>query len=134
MAAHREAMDCMDCEAFLDLGIDAFKWLARATNELRTQEVKGELEFPADEVIHELRQLWLGQSDYAERWIAVQHERNYKVRNLDDFRLCCEKMRHAILEEDKMRELAHRVPTMDELGSIATSPPREWTDEPSWSR
>lgn len=30
MAEHREAMDCWNCEAVIQMGIDAFEWLQRA--------------------------------------------------------------------------------------------------------
>ena len=30
MAKHSQAMECRDCEAFLQMGIDAFHWILRA--------------------------------------------------------------------------------------------------------
>src|SRR5438105_3210980 len=30
LARHVEAMECLDCERYLQLGIEAFEWLARA--------------------------------------------------------------------------------------------------------
>ena len=41
MAEHREAMDCRDCEAFLQLAIEAFHWLIRADLDLPSRPGRG---------------------------------------------------------------------------------------------
>lgn len=35
MMAHHEAMECHDCEALVQLGIDAFDWVMRADSDIR---------------------------------------------------------------------------------------------------
>jgi hypothetical protein len=134
MAAHREAIECCDCEAFLELGIEAFNWMVRATYELRNREIHETLELPADEFVRRLREMWLAPCEYAEQWIKIQHERGYEVSNLLAFRECCERTRRFIERDQKIQSLEKRVPSMNELASIAIAPPKEWTDEPSWSR
>ncbi len=136
MDAHREAMECLDCEAFLQLGIDAYAWLRRATKELRTSEIgmSPESIVESEETVRRLRILWMQPCECAEEWVAIQRSRDYKVSNLEEFRECCQKVRQTVDEAEKMQQLAKRVPSMDDLATIAVDPPKEWTDEPSWSR
>lgn len=135
MAAHREAMECRDCEAFLQLGIDAYAWLRRATKELRTSEIglSSELTVESEAIVRSLRILWLQPCECAEEWVAIQHSRDFKVSNLEEFRDCCRKIRQMVEEDKKMQSLAEQVPSMEDLASIAVDPPKEWTDEQSWS-
>jgi hypothetical protein len=100
MAEHREAMDCLDCETFLQLGIDAFGWLMRADRELRISLSEGALEAYTEGVSEALQQLckaWLRPCEPARKWIAMQTERGYRVDNLAEFDKCCEEM-EAIVE------------------------------------
>ena len=136
IAAHREAMECWDCQAFLQLGIDAFRWLVLATKEFRTNvpKLSPELIVESEEMVRQLRKSWLEPCGCAEEWIAIQRSRNYEVSNLEEFRECCQKVRQMVTEDQKMQQLAKQVPSMEDLASIAVDPPKEWTDEPSWSQ
>ena len=44
---HQQAMECRDCDAVLQLGIDAFAWLVRADERLRSAIYSG-AEYDAD--------------------------------------------------------------------------------------
>jgi hypothetical protein len=99
-AEHREAMDCRDCETFLQLGIDAFSWLIRADRVLRTALAEGVEDAYSKEVadaFHRMCKAWLAPCEYARKWIGIQIERGYTIDNLAQFEECCEEM-EAIVE------------------------------------
>jgi hypothetical protein len=100
MAEHREAMDCRDCETFLQLGIDAFHWLIRADRELRIALANGAEDAYSKEIADGFKVLckaWLNPCEYANKWIAKQIEQQHSVENLAEFKKCCEEM-EAIVE------------------------------------
>ena len=100
---HSEAMDCRDCEAFLQLGIDAFNWVIRADQVTRQVMFSGDSDFVPDDVeaaIRALCKLWLKPCDRANQWVAVQHSRGFKVDNLDAFRNCCVEMRAIVKAQE----------------------------------
>jgi hypothetical protein len=112
MRNHREAMECHDCEAFLQLGIDAFNWLVRADQTIRKAVFSGgEYDAEADEAIQELFKAWLKPCAFANQWIAVQEQRHYHLANLEEFRKCEQEVRSIVkaMEKDEltdaMREL-----------------------------
>lgn len=90
MLRHRETMDCYDCEAFLQLGIDAFVWLTRADQCIRKAVFAGRSDYDQEvgDTIDRLYRLWLRPCADAEKWIAKQESRGYKVGNVDEFRQC----------------------------------------------
>ena len=92
-------MDCRDCEAFLQMGIDAFHWILRADTALRTADVDGKIAYTAEleQSLESLAKAWLKPCDLAERLIKLQQERNFEPGNLGEFRECCKEMR-AIVE------------------------------------
>jgi len=102
MDRHAEAMDCWNCEAFLQMGIDAFHWLMRADRTARMAIYRGEKEHdPAFE--NSLNQLcagWLTVSHFAEQWIEKQLTLGYEIDNLEEFRDCVDEMK-AIVESSK---------------------------------
>ena len=102
MAEHREAMDCRDCEAFLQLAIEAFRWLIRADLDLRIAAGEGIADYNAsdDDRLRQLCRDWLVPCAYAEQWIARQLERGYRIENLAEFRMCCEEMRAIVKSFD----------------------------------
>src|SRR5437870_5523947 len=73
MARHKEAMECRDCEAFLQMGIDAFDWILRADRAIRMEIYRGERQFDAavEKLLHGLCKTWLKPCDFAEKWITV---------------------------------------------------------------
>jgi hypothetical protein len=94
MKAHAEAMDCRYCEAFLQMGIDAFHWLIRADRVYRTAVYRGEIEYSADfeKMLAELCEQWLGPCEAADGWIEKQLTEGFTIDNLDEFRECAEEM------------------------------------------
>lgn len=96
---HCEAMDCYECEAFVQLGIDSFRWLLRADYGLRQGIYSDKVGYDAkaEASLQRLFRTWLVPCEFAERWAAVQSDRGMVVSNLADFRKCCEEAR-AIVE------------------------------------
>jgi hypothetical protein len=116
MQAQQEAMDCRDCEAFLQLGIDAFRWIIRADRVVRSAFYNGVAEYDhgLDGQIAVLCREWLTPCEYAEMWIAKQLERRYQISNLAEFHKCCEEMR-AIVEAQGHSDGEPLPPSMIEL-------------------
>jgi hypothetical protein len=105
MQQHYEAMDCFDCEAYLQSGIDTFRWFIRADRVIRLaiyKEVYGH-DPKIDQVLESLFRGWLVNCPKAEEWVTVQEKRGYTVSNLDEFRHCCEETRAIVesLDSDK---------------------------------
>lgn len=95
MQAHEEAMDCYDCEAFLQLGIDAFDWLVRSDLVIRQAIYSEQYEHDPEieEAIRKLAKAWLNPYDYAMQWVNRQKERGYSVSNLKRFEECHHEVR-----------------------------------------
>jgi hypothetical protein len=102
-------MDCRDCEAFLQLGIDAFEWIMRADRVLRSAAATGEFNYSktVDKGFRILCEDWLRPCDFAIKWIAKHAELGYEVENRTRFLTCYEEM-VAIVEsgDENGRELA----------------------------
>ncbi len=86
---HREAMECLDCEAVVQLGIDAFRWMVLADESVRRLIYSG-TQFDADmsEMLTQLFRHWLKPCGVVNGWIAVQKQRGYDLPNLEEFRRC----------------------------------------------
>jgi hypothetical protein len=99
---HYEAMDCLNCESYLQLGIDAFNWLIRADQAIRHAVYHGQCEHDCetDEAIEALFREWLPPCDFANEWIDAQHKRGYKVENLSQFRECEQEVRTIVKSFD----------------------------------
>jgi hypothetical protein len=135
MADQPDMSESLDCEALLDLGIDAFRWLQRATQVVRNLALREDSEQinRAEASLRRWRKAWLRPCETAESSVAVQIARGLPVANLDRFRACCDTMRRIVDDDAKVDELAARVPSAEALASMAIPPPREWLDEPSWN-
>jgi hypothetical protein len=135
LAAHVEAMECLDCEAFLDLGIDAFSWLRKATKVVRTEALHEDSEAieRAESSLQQSRKAWLRTCDLAETWIAVQLTRGFVLGNLDEFRRCGAAMRQIVAIDEQREAISQQVPPAELLGKMAIPVPQEWIDEPTWS-
>jgi hypothetical protein len=99
MADHYEAMDCWDCEAFLQLAIDAFEWLMRADRAYRMSVYRGEREPDAglEASLERLCEGWLNPCAFAETWVEKRVTKGYRIDNLAEFRQCAREM-SAIVE------------------------------------
>jgi hypothetical protein len=124
---HHEAMDCFDCEAFLQLGIDAFHWLILADETLRRAIFSGKREFDPkiQQTIEGLFVAWLRPWKRANEWVDVQVQRGFEVANLDEFLKCSEEVL-AVAESldrdtltDAMRELRDAALTEHRDGKTA---------------
>lgn len=106
MKQHHQAMDCRDCEAFLQLGIDAFTWLIRADRDIRSAAFDKKIEWGEqfDEAFEALFRSWLEPCGFADDWIKVQLQRGSSVDNLAKFRECCEQV-EAIVESFQETDL-----------------------------
>jgi hypothetical protein len=102
---HEEAMECRDCEDFLQLGIDALKWLQRAEEELRISVYSGERENSVElsDSLDKLYHVWLMPVHSAEQWVAKQAARGYTPDNLCEFREACEHARDIVENRDWSR-------------------------------
>jgi hypothetical protein len=87
---HNHAMECLDCEACLQLGIDAFRWLVEADEVISCAVAKDIIEYDekVEAEILALFRRWLAPCEFANRWIDVQVKRGYQPDNLSEFRRC----------------------------------------------
>ena len=92
---HKEALDCYNCEAFLQIGIDAYHWLIRADELFRMCVAKGIEEFDenVDKALRLLFRDWLDRCKFANDWVDIQHQRGFEVDNLEQFQRCEEEIR-----------------------------------------
>jgi hypothetical protein len=95
----QKTMDCRDCQSFLQSGIDAFKWLERADQEIRSAIFDGSRQYdPKLEVaLATLYAKWLEPCKIADKWIKRQIVLGCTVENLDEFNKCREEV-EAIVE------------------------------------
>lgn len=105
MERHEEAMDCRDCEDFLQLGIEALKWLQRAEEELRLSVYSGERQnsIELSDSLDRMYHMWLMPVHSAEQWVAIQATRGYTPDNLYEFRQSCEQAREVVENRDWSR-------------------------------
>jgi hypothetical protein len=94
IAEHREAMDCLNCESFLQKGIYAYRWLERfekVCDEADSLGMFGNDQESAAyvDVVRELYKRWLTRGQEAEKWIAQVEERGFCIDNVEEFRACC---------------------------------------------
>lgn len=105
---HHDAMDSLDCEAFLQLGIDAYHWLVRADEVNRKGIANGGVDYdPQVEAALETQfRRWIAPCDAAQDWIAKVTGRGYDLQNLAEFRNCELEVRSLIrfLDQDQMND------------------------------
>ena len=85
---HREAMDSLDCEAFLQLGIDAYDWVVRADRAIRKAVLSGQLEYDKtiDVTLENMLHVLIKAYDHVGTWIKKVEERGYVLDNISRFR------------------------------------------------
>ena len=121
---HDEAIDCFDCEAFLQLGIDAFAWIVRADETIRHAVFSGAFE-DHSHLVSLCFQAWLTPVPYANSWIAACLDRGFDVDNLDEFRECERQVRAIVASLDSsdfpesLRDCRQRAVTEHENGETA---------------
>lgn len=106
MARRQKEMACRDCEDFLQLGLDAFKWISRFEEEIRSAAYNGKVEIDQN-LVGELTALyadWLGPCESAEQRIETQRVAGFVPSNADEFRRLCEQVR-GLLEHRQWVEI-----------------------------
>lgn len=113
---HYAAMECVDCEAFLQLGIDAFEWLVRADETIREAVFSGKMPHSAEleTAIEKLFVAWQQPCRFANLWIQKQQERGFNLENLDKFQQCEEEVRAIVRSLDDHTLKDPLVPLRDE--------------------
>ena len=108
IADHRRAMESLDCEAFLQLGIDAFDWLVRADQAIRKAVLAGCAEHNArtQQALESLFRAWLEPCALANKWVAKIEKQGHALDNLARFCECETEVRAIVrfLDEDKMTD------------------------------
>jgi hypothetical protein len=107
---HQEAMECWECQSFLQLGINVFKWLEQADLDVRRAVYDRKMEYDPDweTALTALYAEWLKACDFAEKWSTIQTERGFALDNLEEFRKCCAAVR-ALVKYGEGRLLNPRV-------------------------
>ena len=97
ISRHHEAMECRDCEDFLELGIEAYKWLRLADRMLRQAAVKGiDVSAEVTDALATLYRHWLIPCSHAEERIKQQEDRGFVLRNADAFRNAREQVKQQV--------------------------------------
>jgi hypothetical protein len=96
-----KAVDSMDCDAFLDSGIEAFRSIEKADLVIRKAVLRSKLtlDFDLDDAIVGLFRSWLSRADFTEEWISRCERNGYELDNLVEFKNCVAEAR-AIVEFD----------------------------------
>ncbi len=100
MQEHLLAMNCRDCEDFLQLGIDCFKWLSRAEECLRQEVYKGKRKNDGElsEALDHLYSQWQIPVRWAEKWVESQRASGYEPDNLNEFHSVCDQVQTVVDE------------------------------------
>lgn len=103
----QQAVDCMDCEAFIECGIASFRFLMHASEKVREAVYDGKIEFSIEfeNAILALVKDWLTPVAVAEQWIARCLANGYSVEKLSQFRECVDEAR-ALVGFDQERAMS----------------------------
>jgi hypothetical protein len=98
MSRHEDAMECRDCEEFLQRGIESARFLFIAENIFRDADYRGISPYDDElrNAVESLYLAWFNPSEFADKWIDRLKTRGYVPDNLDTFRQTCESMRDAV--------------------------------------
>lgn len=91
MKAHKQAMECLDCEAFLQMGIDAFNWLIFADEMVRTHIHEHPKPDETNDVanrLYELFECWMKPVVVAKKLIGKHESRGFALDNVKEFEAC----------------------------------------------
>jgi hypothetical protein len=127
MALHYEAMECLDCEAFLKLGIDAYQWIIDADRDFRKAICKSpeSVDFARIEAyLNELCRAWISRSEEAVERIKTQMERGHIVGNAAEFFRCREEMNSIV----RFGEAWKNEPLVDAMAALAAQAAKEHAD------
>lgn len=106
---HAEAMNCRDCEEFLQKGINAFKFLRYAEEVMRQADYRGIESFTEElrETVGKLYGAWSGPCEMAEKWITALDKEGYVPDNLKAFREACDQVQEIVEQQEWRGRSAH---------------------------
>ena len=92
MIDHQAAMNCFDCEAFLQTGIDAIRWLVLAEQAVMNQHKLGVTLIPKEFYpwLEGCYNNFVRRSAFAKKWISECDSRGDEVANAEEFDRCVE--------------------------------------------
>lgn len=101
----RHAMECLDCEAWLKIGIDLFKFLIETDEAIRlaiySEKVPEGITLDEfDEVCRALMADWLKPTRRANRWIKQCEDRGFVVEHKEEFFKCVRKAELIVQEHE----------------------------------
>ena len=81
-----QAVDCLNCEATIQVGIDAIQTVFKADEALRSASIKGLIVFDEamEEILTELVKEWLRRTQPTLEWIDRCERRGYTVEHKDE--------------------------------------------------
>ncbi len=108
---HEQAMDCWNCQSFVQLGIEACEWLIETDTVLQNCIVTGQIEYSRKRelALQELFRRWLKPCEFANRWIDEQYKRGHVIENLDEFRKCQREMKAIVSSFDSENVLPEKL-------------------------
>ena len=92
MIDHQAAMNCFDCEAFIQTGIDAVCWLGLAEQAVLNQHKSGATLVPQEFYpwLEGGYNTFLRRSEFAKQWIGECDSRGDSLAKADEFDRCVE--------------------------------------------
>jgi hypothetical protein len=95
LADHADPAQCVDCDALLQVGIDAFHWLVRADETIRLAIYRGQVAHDSlvEGALAALARAWLNTCGAANGLIALHLGQGDSLSNLAEFRRCEAEMR-----------------------------------------
>lgn len=106
MEDHAAAMDCLDCETHIQMGIDAIRWLELAEQAV----IRVSSENPDFQAIHEGKSLnewlkscyrsFLEKAEHARAWIFECESRGFEVSNRSRFESTIESAEDWLEQDD----------------------------------
>lgn len=96
----RQSAELLECESYLQLGIDAFHWLMRADEHYRKAVFTEQLAY--DSAFDALCVAWLKPTADAENWLTSLEARGLAPPNVAEFRECVIEMRALLAESNEV--------------------------------
>lgn len=92
MKHHVEAMECRDCEEWLQKGIETFQWLQWAEKILRQADYEGLYSFTPEmrQTIVSMYANWLAPRDSVLHWVEELRAKGYLPDYVSEFETACD--------------------------------------------
>lgn len=131
--AHGADEDRAQCERVLQAGIKSFGWIQRTNSaflEAANAAIDVDPQWP--ELVEAQYRGWLNLAPPAEQWIAKLEHREQPAELVEQFRRCAREAARIVDRYDRLKAVAQRMPSAEELDQIAIDP-RQWLSDPSWT-